>query len=300
MARLEDAVKAFGSVVPSERGVVASTSPHGASTSRWSGVGIVALVTIAGWCITFVKTGSGLDLSVDDYVARAHALPSVLVTHDPLADYRNWSMLPLVVARLVGADTPGSFSLLQCAIMIVGTVTVLCAVAWRRPRVGFAAALGLFATMTPSYALRFSGSYDQLLLVLLLAVAVVESPALAALLGTAIGLTHAEVGLVALLGLLLLASVGVGAPLRARLWALGGVLAARGVLTVALSAAGQSSDRLTFVEQYGVGRMAGYFAHTWPAIVLSLAAGGWVLLVAYTVEHRSSRVGMAVVAIVAF
>jgi hypothetical protein len=260
---------------------------------------LLLLLTLLGWLAVFAKTGSGLDVSVHDYVARAAELPSILVVGDALADYRNWSLLPLVLARAVGAGSSTSFAAVQCAVLVAGSSIVIAAVARRRAGDASRAVLALFATAAPAYAMTFMGSYDQLLIVALLALALAETPALGLLIGAAIGLTHAESGAVSLLGLLLLSAIGVGPAVRTRVWTLIGLVGARIVLTVVLVAAGQPSDRFTYIREYGVSRLLGYFAATWPVIVLTMATGGWLIIAAAVLERRSVRFAICVAGILA-
>lgn len=260
-------------------------------------IGGLAALTLAGWFLVLAKTGSRLDLSAADYVARAAELPSLLVTGDPLADYRNWSVLPLVLGRLLGAESTVAFAAVQFVVMLAGSATVVAWTAARRPRTALAALLALFATVVPAYAMTFMGSYDQLLLVALLGAAVADRRGPALLFGAMVGFTHAELGVVALAGLLALSLVGVGPSPRVRWWGLGAVVAARVVLTVWFAAAGQPSDRFAFVEAYGLDRMLDFFAATWPVIVLTAAGGGWLIVVASLAERRSARVTLVVVGV---
>jgi hypothetical protein len=261
-------------------------------------VGLAGL-TLVGWFLVFAKTGSALDLSIADYVARSRSLPTVLIAGDATADYRNWSMLPLVLGRLAMARTQATFATVQFLAMVVGSTAIVAWTARRRPDVALLAVLALFATTVPAYAMYFMGSYDQLLLVVLLGVAVADSRRAAVVLGAVVGVTHAEVGVIALAGLLALSIVRVGPPVRIRAWALAGVVAGRLALTIWLAVAGQSSSRLTFVEEYGLDRLVGYFADTWPVVALTAAGGGWVIVVAALAERRSWRIAAVVIAVVA-
>jgi hypothetical protein len=260
---------------------------------------VLLLGTLVGWLLVFAKTGSAFDISIHDYVARANALPSLTILGDALADYRNWSLLPLVIARTLGVGSGDSFAALQCVILVVGTALVIAAASRRHAGLAVGAALALFATMVPSYALYFMGSYDQLLVVALVAVVLVERPGHAAAVGVVIGLTHAEVGVVSLAGLLVLALIGVGHSVRSRAWALGGVVAARLALTVVLAIGGQSSDRSTYISEYGLDRLLESFADVWPLIVLTAAAGGWVIVATAIAERRDVRFALVVAVILA-
>jgi hypothetical protein len=261
-------------------------------------IGGLAAATLVGWLLVFAKTGSRLDLSAHDYVARAAELPSLLVTGDPLVDYRNWSVLPLVLGRLLAARTTAAFASVQFVVMLAGSAAVIAWTAARRPRVALAALLALFSTTVPSYAMFFMGSYDQLLLVALVGIAVGDRRRAAVLFGMIIGLTHGELGVIAVAGLVALSAVGVGPSMRVRLWGLGGVVGARLALTVWFAAAGQPSDRFSYIEAYGLERMIDYFGATWPVILLTVAGGGWVIIAAALAERRSSRVALVVAGVI--
>jgi hypothetical protein len=261
-------------------------------------VGLGALVLLC-WVLVFAKTGSGLDVSAADYVARSRRLPSLLVTGDPLVDYRNWSMLPLVLGRVFAAGTTAAFATVQFVVMVVGSAVLVGWVARRSPAVALAATLALFATTVPAYAMAFMGSYDQVLLVALVGMAISDQRLAAALFGIVVGLTHGELGVIAATGLVALAAVGVGPSTRVRAWGLGGVVAGRLGLTVWLTIAGQPSDRFTYIREQGLDRMLDHFTATWPVILLTAAGGGWLIIAAALAEWRSRRIALVVVVILA-
>ena len=161
------------------------------------------------------------------------------------------------------------------------------------------ATLALFATSVPAHVMFFMGSYDQLLVVLLLALALSCTAVRSTVIGVLLGLTHAEIGFVAAADLALLAAVGVGPRPRPRLFSLGGVLAGRFMVMVWLYAHGAGNDRFTFIERYGISRTLTYFMNTWWTVLWSILAGGWVILIAFMVRYGQWRAKAAVAAIVA-
>jgi hypothetical protein len=262
--------------------------------------GSIVVGVLVLWGLVFAKVGSSLIFGIDDLLLRVRALPDLIVSGDATSDYKNWSVLPYAVGRVLGADTATSFAAVQFVVLVVGSAGVIGALARRRPMDAVHASLGLFACMTPAWVMFNMGTYDQLLVVLLLAVTLVDRPAVAAVLGVLIGATHAEAGVVALIGLLALSAVGLGPRVVTRAWAIGGVLACRAALTVWFRLAGQSGDRFAFVSQYGFGRLIGYLADTWPVVVWSAAAGGWVIIIGSLLIRRSTRLTAVVLGVLAF
>lgn len=256
---------------------------------------------MALWIAVLLVKGSVFDLSIRDYVARSQRLPGV-ATGEPDGAYRNWSMLPLVLGRLTGASTPLRFALVQYVALVAGTA----AVGWhlartRNPTVALAAVLAVFSTTTASYTVHFAGSYDQVLVPLLCLAVVCRAPLPAAITGVALGLTHAEVGAIVALALLALAWAGDPSRLLPRLATFGGVVVARLGLMVWFAAAGASGDRASFLESYGLETTLRHFADTWPVILWTALAGGW-LVVAHVVARAPRRtvavvIGWIVIAI---
>ena len=112
------------------------------------------------WSVTLALRGSTRDLSTADYVARSQALPSLLGGDDPSTAYRNWSIAPLALARLVGADSATGFAVVQFVVLVTGTA----AVAWwigrtRGTTVGVVAVLALFSTTAAAHTAYLAGSY---------------------------------------------------------------------------------------------------------------------------------------------
>jgi hypothetical protein len=257
---------------------------------------VVAPACVGLWLLVFCKVGSALLFGIDDLVARVRAFPGLVVNHQASSDYKNWSILPLALGKAFRAETPRSFALLHTTVLVAGTASVLRVVARRRPGVASGALVGFFATMVPSWLLYSAGSYDQLLAVLLLTVTVVDRRSAACVAGVLLGLTHAEVGAVAVLGLALLSAVDVGPRLPMRVWALTGIMAARAALTVWFRAVGQTDDRVSFATEFGVRTPLGFLADTWPVVVWSAAAGGWVIIARALVRPGTPRVRMALAA----
>jgi hypothetical protein len=251
------------------------------------------------WALVFAKVGTGLIFGIDDLVARSKALPDLLVSGRATDDYINWSVLPLAIGKLFGAGTRRSFAFVQFVILVPGSVAVLALTARRRPLVAANASLGLFACMVPAWALFSMGTYDQLLIVLLLAATLADRPLPGALVGLAIGATHAEAGAIVVLGLLALSAVDLGPRAAVRAWTLAGIVASRLVVTIWFRLEGQSGDRFTFVEEYGLSKLVGYLVDTWPYVLWSAAAGGWVIIIGTLAVGRSRRLTSVVVAILA-
>jgi hypothetical protein len=262
---------------------------------RASGALKVAAACLALWVVIFAKVGVGLVFGAHDYVVRVRTFPHLQIAGDAGADYKNWSVLPLAIGRAVGADSVRSFAALQAALLVTGTAGIIGAVACRRPEAASRAVLGFFATMLPGWLLVSGGSYDQLLAVVLLAATLVEQPKLAIVIGVLLGLTHAEAATVAVLGLALLSSAQIGPRLPARLWLLGGIALARGTLTLWFHAAGQTGDRAGFVSDLGITTPLGYLANTWPIVIWSAAAGGWLVLASSMSGTRDRRARVLVV-----
>lgn len=252
------------------------------------------------WFVVFAKVGSGLVFGIGELLRRVQVFPRLVISGEALSDYRNWAVLPLALGRLVGADTARSFAGLQAVLLVVGTVGVLATVARRRPEVACGAVVGLFATMVPSWLLYSMGSYDQLLVVLLLAMTLADARATSSVCGLLLGLTHAEAAVTGLIGLGALSHVGVGPPPKPRYWGLGGVLVSRVALTVWFRIAGQSGDRFTFVSEFGLGKLLGFFADTWPCILWSAAAGGWLIIASRFTVFREKRVMQVIAAVLVF
>lgn len=254
----------------------------------------IAIGVVVGWFAVFAKVGSGLIYGIDDLLPRVKAFPDLLVTGDATVDYKNWSILPLALGKLFGAGTARSFAFLQFVILLVGTVGVLYTVARKRPQVATGALLGFFATMVPSWLLFSMGTYDQLLAVLLLAATLVDRRLTACICGLLLGLTHAEAAAVAVLGLAALSLAAVGPRVAVRLWTLGGIVASRLALTVWFRIEGQSGDRFTFVTEFGLGKLIGFFLDTWPCVLWSAAAGGWLIIARQLLRPRSRRLATAI------
>lgn len=255
-------------------------------------------LTLAGaalWLAAFGKVGFGLLFGAEDYVERVHRFPRLTVSGDVASDYKNWSILPLAVGRAFGADSVRSFAIVHAAVLVGGATAVFGGVARGHPEVASRALFGFFATMVPAWLLVSGGSYDQLLAVLLLAATLVDRRGTAPLVGVLLGLTHAEVATVAVLGLTVLSIAGIGPRPRVRLWTLAGIGAARVALTVWFGAAGQTGDRVSFVAEYGVSTPLGYLADTWPVVLWSAACGGWLFLVD-AVRGADTRTRIAVIA----
>ena len=249
---------------------------------------------VVGWLATFAKVGSGLAYGHLEYLEQSKAFPRLLITGDPLRDYTNYSILPIAIGRMLGAGTVRSFAVLQLVILAAGSTGVLTYVAHRRPRAAIGATAAMFSTFVPAYALFFMSTYDQLLVVLILAVVLADRVNVSAALGVALGLTHAEVGGLVLCGLIAVALVGVGPRVVVRVWALLGVVAAKVGLTIWLHAAGQRNDRFSFASAYGPSRLLDYFSATWPVIVWTAAGGGWLVILAVILRRRSRRFTIAV------
>lgn len=254
----------------------------------------VPAATVALWVGLLLLKGSVFDLSIGDYVARSKLLPRV-ATGDPQGAYRNWSMLPLVLAKVTGASTPFRFALVQYLALVVGTAAVTWHLArTRNAAVAVAAMLAVFSTTTASYTVHFAGSYDQLLVVVLCGAVVCRRPLPGALAGIALGLTHAEIGAVVAAGLAGLAW-GRGAPgIGVRLLTLAGVVVARLGLTVWFAAAGASGDRASFLDSYGLDQTLRHFGDTWPVILWTALAGGW-LVVGQGVSRSPRRAALVVI-----
>jgi hypothetical protein len=176
---------------------------------------------------------------------------------------------------------------------------VVGSVARRRPDVARLSLLGFFATMLPAWLLVSGGSYDQLLAVLLLAATLVERRLSALVVGALLGLTHAEAATVAVAGLALLSGAGLGPRAVIRLWTLGGIGLARTALTIWFRAAGQTGDRARFVSDLGITTPLGYLAATWPIVVWSAAAGGWLVIADFMRGAKERRARIVVLAVLA-
>ena len=237
------------------------------------------LLVVVLWVGTLAWRGSVLDLSASDYVERSSLLPDLITDESAGTAYRNWSILPLILGRLLGADTTFQFALVQWLALVVGTALVV----WHLARTrgsgpALAAVAGLFATTAAAHTSYFAASYDQLLVALLCAAVVVRRPLPAVVVGIALGLTHAEVALVVALALVGWSWAGRGRDLAARLWLLLGIVTARIVLTIWFAAAGVDADRRSFVSEYGIDRTWEHLTDTWPIVLWTALCGGWVVV----------------------
>ena len=238
----------------------------------------VFLLAMTLWGVVFARVGSVLALGAESYVRGIPAFPRPRVTGDPLEDYRSWSVLPIAVARAAQVSSVEAFATLQLAILVLGTSFVLSLVARHAPRRAIVATLIVFTTATPAYALHFMGSYDQLLVVLLLAALFVRREWAAVAIGALIGLTHAEVGFVSIGMVVVLALVGVGRQRRLRWLTLLGIVVSRLALQVWFSRSGLHTDRWSFVNEYGVGALAGHLVDVWPVVLWSMFGVGWIIV----------------------
>ncbi|MET0458397.1 MAG: hypothetical protein ABW195_04070 [Ilumatobacteraceae bacterium] len=258
----------------------------------------VLLLTSTLWGLLFVRGGSVLALGAEPYLRNVSTFPRPFITGDPLEDYRSWSVLPIAAARLVQVSTMRGFALLQTAILVVGTAGVLGLEARRAPRRALVATLAVFMTAAPAYALQFVGSYDQLLVVLLLAAVLVRTDWAAVAIGVALGLTHAEVGFAALAMVLILGLAGVGDRSRPRCLSLLGLVVARVALQIWFSRSGLHSDRWTFIREYGVDSLAGNLLDVWPVVLWSMFGVGWVVVIrAFRDGDRRRRFALAGIAV---
>jgi hypothetical protein len=152
----------------------------------------------------------------------------------------------------------------------------------------------MFATFVPVHSLRFAGGYDNVLLLGLFVAVVVDRPVAAAITGVVLGMTHAEIGAVAVLGLVGLAWCGLGPPVRQRLWTLAGIAAGRIALTVWLATEHVHGDRLDFITAYGVSRLVHEAGRQWWLIAWEAAGAGWVIVAAVLLRRRSAPVAAIV------
>jgi hypothetical protein len=253
-------------------------------------IALSGLLWLAVWAKVGVNFAFGIDVTVD----RARRFPSLLPSGDPLTDWSIWSILPVAIGHVVHATTRVSYAVVQTLLLIGGLATVLADVG-RRSGVDVArrALLALFATSVPAYLVFSTGSYDQLLTVLLFAGALSTGRRWPIAIGLLIGLTHAELGGLAAVMLLVLAAAGVGPPVSARLRLLAGVLAARVALTVWFNARGLHHDRFAFIRAYGLDTLLGQLPDSWPVALWSVMCGGWIIVAGFAADTRSRRCTVA-------
>ena len=254
------------------------------------------VVALSGllWLAIWAKVGVNFVFGIDVTVDRARQFPALLQSGDPLSDWSIWSILPVLIGHVVQATTRTSCAVLHTTILIGGVAATLVAFSRRAgPEVAQRALLALFATSVPAYLIFSSGSYDQLLTLLLFAGALSAGRRWPIAIGVLIGLTHAELGLLASMMLLVLALAGVGPSIGSRVRLLVGVVVARVALTVWFNARGLHHDRFAFIRAYGLDTLLGQLPNSWPVALWSVLCGGWIIVGGFVADTRSRRVANA-------
>ncbi len=246
---------------------------------------------IALWGILLFKVGVGIDFAARDWIKRVRQFPDLLITGDVSRDYRNWSILPIAVNHLLTITTRKSMVLALTMVLVVGTTVILASVTYFR---GLEKAIRItattFATSVPAMALFFGGNGDQLLVVLLLSVALVRNKWLLLSTGILLGFTHTEIAAVALAGLIALAWADRDSQHAAnRAYALMAVILARITIGIWFATQGEVATRYKFVTEYGISSLFELFARSWIPISITIATGGWLLLVDVLISPKRGR-----------
>ena len=260
-----------------------------------SGPWVVAAIVLVGWVAVWAKVGSGVAFGAPDLMIQIDRFPRVVHFEDSISDYVNYSPLPVALAKLAGATSQRSNAFLQFLILVAGS-TEVCVVAARtdRNRAGYGA-LALFSTIVPLQVFFFNGSYDNVLVVLLFAAALLERPLwVFPVIGLLAGTTHAEIAAVVGVELLALSWCGLGPSIGTRLRLLGGVAVGRVLVTIWALSQHTATSRWSFIRRYGPGKLVHATFSQLPLVLWSLMAGG-ILMVGYLlVVAPSRRLGVAV------
>ncbi len=254
-----------------------------------------AVAVFAGWLACFAKVGAGRVVGLSGALEQINKLPHALHYTDSSLNYPDYSVLPAVVSRILGATTAYSNTALQTILMVILSIVIVALVSVRSPNIAWLAVAGFFATSLPMYALHFAGGYDNLLIVMLFAAVFASQPALAIAIGVLLGATHAEIGVLTGLQLLGLSWVGFGAPIKARLQLIGGVVIGRVLLMVWLFIDDAHGTRLDFAFKFGFGKLLHGAGRSWLLILWTAASGGWLIIATVLIRQRSKRLAGVVI-----
>ena len=242
----------------------------------WVVVGLIVLLWRAGY-----GTFPDSEFLATEIVPSLPSLPQV----PPLAQFTLSSPIGAVVASLFRATTETSFNLVQLGVLIAFVVAIgvlLC----RRYDYRTAAFLGagFVGSQTSVILLAWIGSYDVFTVGLSSLIVLARHRWLALTAGFLLTFAAFEQGLIVLAMLGILAVIGMFAHWRMLLWAAGGLLVARLVQQIWLSANHVMHGRMYFFQQTGLDAFLEQF---WKSLPWLLPTGLGVTIVAVVLAVAS-------------